>query len=277
MKVDRFLDSNDPWIFTTDELKWSPSRFDDVSEEQETELILSAHRLIFETCKTCSCGPFVIGTACRFLLRFYMQKSVKDIAPIDLAPSCIFLACKCEEIHLTLQKLILHTSRIRSRSEDFPDGEEVTPVHEQYFDEKERILKGERDILRELNFDLSVELPVRLLYDLVIIFHPKNSSTARALFQIGYGILNDSYTIRRLHLCYRSSEIATAVYYIAAKGSNVENLVLEDGYRRDADGSRYKAWFEFYKCDVHRVRECCDLILDMYEAEGVLSIDFEKR
>lgn len=87
---------------------------------------------------------------------------------------------------------ILHWNTQRK---DFPDGEEIGEDNVRFFEEKERLLVAERDILRVINFDLDIDLP----YDHLRKITPElfgNGLTARNVKQV-----RRASHVKSFHVC----------------------------------------------------------------------------
>ena len=73
---------------------------------------------------------------------------------------------------------------------------------------------------------------------------------------------------------YDSREIATAALFLAAKMHDFE---LPDGKGRNERGERLKAWHELFGCDLKRITEIGNRILDIYDVETEQSNGVKKE
>ncbi|KAA8497172.1 Cyclin-K [Porphyridium purpureum] len=257
------------WRFSDEEIALTPSRVAGVSAEEETSRVRAAARLIADAGVAIRVEPVAIGVSIKFLQRFFMLESVTSVHPLEVAPACLFLGCKCQEQAVRAQDVIQSTFKLRTRCAEFPEGEEIMVADPRFFDEKQALLKAERDILRVLNFDLEVRHPYKYLYDLVSSMHgnqsPSNNLISKQIMLVAHCILNDSFSGTDVHLRFDERDIAAVAYYFAAKC--IPNCELSSGTYRDATGARHKAWHEFYTSDMDAVEKIGDAIISMYKQD----------
>jgi Cyclin, N-terminal domain len=201
--------------------------------------------------------------------------------PPKVAAACLFLSCKVQETHKRLKDIIYWTVKMRTRNtKDFPDGQDIYEDSPGYYDEKAAILDKEREVLRVLNFDLTVDHPYKHLWTLNKCFLQPSSTTAdgeeggsvalanssrRAVAQSAWNLINDSYR-SYIHMRYDPREIATAALFLAAK---LHKVPLPDGTGRCAStGKRLLAWHEYFGTNLHNIDLLCNEMLDLYDTPG---------
>ncbi|GAQ83756.1 Cyclin family protein [Klebsormidium nitens] len=91
-------------------------------------------------CKAFSFPHKIQATALLYFKRFYLHHSVMDVDPKDIMLTCVYLACKVEESHVS--------------ADEFGKGIKQDPA---------AVLKNELPVLQALDFDLIVFPPYRAL------------------------------------------------------------------------------------------------------------------
>ena len=184
-------------------------------------------------------------------------------APL-VAAACLFLSCKVQETHKRLREIIYWTVKVRTAgTADFPDGMDMYENSPGYFDEKNHILDKEREVLRVLNFDLTVDHPYKHIWTLTSSYLPEGHAR-KSVTQAAWNFLNDSFRTY-IHVQYDSREIATAALFLAAK---LLTFDLPDGTRKHpTSGKRLLAWHELFQVDLVNIEQICAQLLDMYEME----------
>ena len=262
------------WLFTPEEVAETPSRLDGISYDLEARVIAKSAHFIHDAGRALSVPQLTMSTACIFFQRFYMLEPMIDHHPPDVAVACLFLACKTQETHKRLRDVIHWSHKVRTRNtKDFPDGHDLYEDSPGFFEEKNKVLDKERELLRVLNFDLTVDPPYRHMWLLAKTFLSSNPEIRTLLTQTAWNFLNDSFR-SYLPIMYDSREIATAALFLAAKMHDFE---LPDGKGRNERGERLKAWHELFGCDLKRITEIGNRILDIYDVETEQSNGVKKE
>lgn len=84
----------------------------------------------------------VVGTAFQYFKRFYLHRSSMDYHPKEILVTCVYLACKVEEFHVTIGQFVGNIKGDRLKAMDI-------------------ILSNELLLMRELNYYLTVHNPFR--------------------------------------------------------------------------------------------------------------------
>lgn len=255
---------DNPWLFTAEEVKETPSRVQDLPEGVETKVVAKTAQFLQECGRKLTIPQLTVSVAIKLFQRFFMLESMLVYQAPLVAAACLFLSCKVQETHKRLRDIIYCTVKVRTRdTPDFPDGMDMYEDSAGYFDEKNSILDKERDVLRVLNFDLTVDHPYKHLWTLTSSYLP-NGHTRRSVTQAAWNFLNDSFRTY-IHVRYDSREIATAALFLATK---LLKYHLPDGSAKDpTTGKRLLAWHELFRVDLYRIEEICTSLLDMYEME----------
>jgi len=256
---------DNPWLFTLEEVDETPSRLAQVPASVELKVVAQSAKFLQETGKELFVPQLTISVAIKFFQRFYMLESMTAHQPPLVAAACLFLSCKVQETHKRLKDIIYWTVKVRTRNTpDFPDGLDLFENSPGYYEEKNNILDKEREVLRVLNFDLTVDHPYRHLWTLTRSYLG-NGALQKTITQAAWNFLNDSFRTY-MHVRYDAREIATAAMFLGAK---LHKHDLPDGTTKDPkNGKRLWAWHELFHVDLHRVEEICNGLLDMYELEG---------
>jgi cyclin T len=270
--------SDNPWLFSEDEVLETPSRVTGVSRDTELRILARTASFLQDCARELLIPQLTISVALKFFQRFYMLESMLTHQPPKVAAACLFLACKVQETHKRLKDIIFWTVKIRTRNtKDFPDGQDVYEDSPGYYDEKSSILDKEREVLRVLNFDLTVDHPYKHLWTLNKCFLPPQTATdaerdgdkgataganRRAVAQSAWNLINDSFRTY-IHMRYDPREIATAAFFLAAK---LHKVSLPDGTERcPKTGKRLLAWHEYFNTETRHIELICNEMLDLYE------------
>lgn len=233
----------DPWLFTAEELDETPSRLAGVPRAVEDSVHSRSTRYITECSRELRIPQLTTLVAATFLRRFYMLESLTDHSTPAVAAACLFLACKVQETHKRLRDFIYWTVKIRTRdSDDYADGVDLYEDSAMYDAEKTAMLAKEADVLRVLNFDLTIDQPYKHLLAIGKYFIPTNplmspgrndshsTNHSRAtpytsgeirqrnkeVMQHAWNFVNDS-SGSYVHVRFDAREIATAALFIAAR------------------------------------------------------------
>jgi hypothetical protein len=275
----------DPWLFTAEELRDTPSRLAGVSAALEDFVHARSARYIAECAHELRIPQLTTLVATTFLRRFYMLESLTDHDTPAVAAACLFLACKVQETHKRLRDFVYWTVKIRTRGlaglpADGMDLYEDNPLCER---EKSAMLSKEADVLRVLNFDLTIDQPYKHLLVLGKELLPSHhsapdSDTGLALkqrnkdvMQHAWNFVNDS-SGSYVHVRFDAREIATAAFFVAARLHKLDLPCARDeepGQATSGSTSSPKSlsWHGSFGCNLENVSEICNAMLDMYDPE----------
>ena len=193
-----------------------------------------------------------IATAIVFYHRFYARESYESYERFQVATTCLFLASKVEETPKKLKDVILECYKVQHNTVQPPD-----PDSHDLHKLKEQVLVCERELLRVLGFDLSVEHAYRPL-----LAYIKSISGTRDLAQIAWNFINDSL---RTTIClqYAPRCLAAAAAMMA---SNYLEAKLQKPCPLPAHppGTGGK-WYDAFQVREHTINEIVRLIQQMYD------------
>ncbi|RKP22677.1 cyclin-like protein, partial [Syncephalis pseudoplumigaleata] len=184
------------WLFPREELERTPSSEDNISLTEELSMRSKACAMIFSVGIMMGLPQLVLATACVYLHRFYMTRSLKDFQFLEMAATALWVATKVEE----------QTRRL----DDFAKACVCKAMKGSSASDRERdkwcnvVVYGEAALLEAICFDLVVEHPyVHLL--LFVQEHKGKHSISHA----AWAFLNESL---RTPLCvlYPPNTIAAA-------------------------------------------------------------------
>ncbi|MFH4979929.1 hypothetical protein AB6A40_006638 [Gnathostoma spinigerum] len=182
----------------------------------------------------------VIATACVYFRRFYARRSLKDIDPFLLAPTCLFLASKVEEHGMMSHtKLIQATNNALKRWPFIPQDLMIRVQH---------IQEAEFFLLEVLDCCLIVYHPYRPLGQLMAEM-AREHKDLNILSANAWKICNDTFRTD-LSLMYPPHQIAVACILVASIWTN-----------RDEE---LKNWFAELAVDYEKVLEIQKIILNLY-------------
>lgn len=169
--------SGDPayqWLFSQSDMSDTPSvLLAGLTYEQERFNRWKGVQLIFRIGDYMRLGNHVTCTASMFFQRFFMRKQMTKegstrshdtFAFPEMAPTCVFLACKVEETHRKLHSIVEATMAVMDRT---PVGIQRCEAHMYRADTNSRdyqrwrdiVLLQEERLLEALCFDLIVDQP----------------------------------------------------------------------------------------------------------------------
>lgn len=260
------------WLFTDEEVAETPSRVAGLSAANEDRIHARSSRFIAECATELRIPRLTTLVAATFLRRFYMLESLTDHDLPAVASACLFLACKVQETHKRLRDFMHWTVKVRTR--DLPrkiEGIELFEDSPNYEDEKALMLTKEADLLRVLNFEMSVDHPFKYLIILRKYFlqipgdeqqpevKDRLKNSYKDVMQSSWNLINDSIGLD-IHVRFDPREIATAAFFLAAQ---LHRVSLPNSSK---DGP---SWHELFSCDLHHIQVICNSILDIYASKSV--------
>lgn len=235
------------WLLEPHELRDSSSDQDRTlckGEENYRKLIILFSNFIQSVGEQLKIRQQVIATATVFFRRFYLKNSLSDCDPLLMAPTCLFLASKVEEIGpMSNNRLVNATSQVvkhkyRQVFSSLPTGD--------YQYRTNHILECEFYLLELMDCCLIVFHPYRPLLQFLSDLNITKSDDPLSL--TAWRIINDSYRsdIMLLHPPYM---IALAALHMAA-------------CHIDRD---LTSWFAELSVDLNKILTISKDILKLYE------------
>lgn len=98
------------WLFTPSDLLLTPSVLGGLDPAEEKHRRCKGVHAIYRMGEYLRLSQHVMNTACIYLHRFFMRKSLQNgnagYSHYEVAAACVFLACKVEESHRKLPSII---------------------------------------------------------------------------------------------------------------------------------------------------------------------------
>ena len=241
------------WLFTDEELLRTPSVLDGLSPQKERENRAKGVNFILQAGIMLKLPQITLATASVFLHRFYMRHPMGDGTDhkgfhyYPIAATCLFLATKVEENCRKMRELVIACVRVAQKD----PNKLVDEQDREYWKWRDNILHNEDLLLEALCFDLSLEPPYRILFDLLLLFGQENHKPLR---NAAWAFVNDSY-MTVLCLQFPSRTIAASALYAAAKHCNVS--FPDDDYGHP--------WWEVAGVELADVRRACNVLAEVYE------------
>lgn len=203
-----------------------PSREDGIDPATEEQLRCYGVGLIQRAAVLLKVHQFTVVSAAVMLQRFYFRRSFAEFEVRGLATAALALACKFHETHRKLRDLIVvvHRLQMRGTMEDGKPLFESRPTpgldisSKEYADLKHDVLRSERNLLRELGFEVAVHLDPPHRY---VLEYSDLLQTPKGLLQMAWNYLNDSLRTT-LCCCHAPSELAAAALLLAARQLRVK-------------------------------------------------------
>jgi hypothetical protein len=178
--------------------------------------------------------------------RFYYTASLKDHALIEIVLGALFLACKIEETSRKMRDIINVIDYLIKYKRDLP----FTPLSiysEQYYNFKDSMIRGEILILRQLGFNVQVELPYGLL---VNYLKALNLSDASSLPQLAWNYLNDGLRTK-IYVAYDLPTLACGVIFLACRTCEIPM-------------PESPPWWELFGAELEDIEQIANHILRLY-------------
>ncbi|KAF2663386.1 cyclin-like protein [Microthyrium microscopicum] len=214
-------ESEKQWLYLESELERAPSICNGMPAEDEKTIRSKGVNFITQVGVMLKLPQTTIYTASVFFNRFLMRYNLvplKDGTPkplhhYQIAGVALFLATKVEEHSRKLKEIVIACCRVAQKNP-------VLIVDEQtkdYWRWKDTIVINEDVMLELLCFDLTIESPYKVLYEMI-----KNHGVVhnKELREAAWAYLNDS-GMTQLCLLHSTKTIACAALYFGAKRTNV--------------------------------------------------------
>mmetsp|Transcript_34944 Transcript_34944/g.54614 ORF Transcript_34944/g.54614 Transcript_34944/m.54614 type:complete len:403 (+) Transcript_34944:124-1332(+) len=238
-----------PWLFSAEQIKNSPSRQDNIDFEDERSRRKSVCKLIAEIGQTVRATVTAINTAKVFFHRVFMVQSMEKQNPKLVGVTCLFLACKSEECLCQLKHFIWTLNKL-DRTNDgqkaYPFGKrtdegcsrpwEIKEDSEGFQELKEKILACERVCLHVLGFELNATNPHCFLDRFIRFFdsvRKEDKEKRRLIATDNVGVDSDDFIGRQVQematamandsttttvcLQYEAGIVAAAILHLALK------------------------------------------------------------
>jgi protein BUR2 len=165
----------------------------------------------------------------------------------QIAAVCIFLATKVEEHSRKLKELVIACCRVAQKNPLMVVDEQT----KDYWRWRDTILFNEDVVLELLCFDLTIESPYKILYEMLKRLNVGNNKELR---DTAWAFINDS-NMTQLCLLFSSRTIAAASLYCAARKYKVEF----------PDDPKGRPWWEIEKVKIVDLRRAYNHMAALYE------------
>ncbi|KAF6770172.1 hypothetical protein AHF37_11712 [Paragonimus kellicotti] len=235
-------------IIPEERLKPTPSEFDNMDSELETELRVIGCELIQDSGVLLRLPQVAMATAQVLYQRFFYSKSFVRHFYEHYAMACVFLAAKLEECPRRIRDIInvFHHARQVREQRSFSNP---TPVmlDQSYTNLKNQVIKAERRILKELGFCVHAKHPHKLI---ICYLKALEQETNARLVQCAWNYMNDSLRTN-VFVRYLPEAIACACIYLASCKLGIPL-------------PRHPAWWEMFTVDEDSVHEISLCLMRLY-------------
>jgi protein BUR2 len=247
------LRAQSQWLFTSSELLRTPSILDGLSPAQEHSNRSKGVNFITQVGILLKLPQLTLATASVYLHRFYVRHSMVDLPSrpglhhYAIAATSLFLATKVEENCRKMKELVVACCRVAQKQPNLVVDEQ----NKEYWRWRDTILVNEDLLLEALCFDLALEHPYRILFDVLCYYNVQDNKRLR---NAAWAFVNDS-NLTTLCLLYPARTIAAAALYAAAKHTEV--AFPDDDWGRP--------WWEHLGLDIGELRKACSVLAEAYE------------
>lgn len=171
-------------------------------------------------------GPCIITYVHRWSHSPIYTLSLRQLILQQIAAISLFLATKVEEHSRKLKDIVVACCRVAQKNPNLLVDEQT----KDYWRWRDTILLNEDVLLEQLCFDLTIDSPYKILYELLRLY---NVHRHHKLRDAAWAFLNDQ-NMTQLCLLFPSRTIACAALYCAAKHCDISF----------PDDSRGQAWWD---------------------------------
>ncbi|KAF2133399.1 cyclin-like protein [Dothidotthia symphoricarpi CBS 119687] len=246
------VEAEQQWLFTEDELLLAPSIVDGMAPEEERTLRRKGVNFILQVGMMLKLPQTTMSTAAVFFNRYLMMNSLKPkpgFKPLhhyQVAATGLFLATKVEENCRKMKELVVACVRVALKDPNKLVDEQT----KDFWKWRDTILYSEDVLLESLCFDLNVESPYKVMYDMLKYYGIEHNKKLR---NSAWAFLSDSASTQ-MCLLFTSRTIAAASIYAGARMADVD-IPADDG----------KPWWEIQHVKLRDIRKACNLMADLYE------------
>ena len=241
------------WLFAEAELLRTASILDGLPLEKERENRGKGVNFILQVGIMLKLPQITLATASVFLHRFYVRHSMQDLPQrpgfhyYSMAATSLFLATKVEENCRKMKELVVACVRVAQKD----PSKMVDEQDREYWRWRDNILHNEDVLLEALCFDLNLEPPYKILFEMLVFLREENNKRLR---NAAWAFINDS-CLTVLCLLFTSRTIAASALYAAAKHCDMSFSDDEDG----------RPWWDAVGVDLKNIRRACNFMAGVYE------------
>lgn len=243
------------WLFTEADLLRTPSIIENgMTPEKEAENRGKGVNFITQVGIMLQLPQLTLATASVFLHRFFMRHPIQDVPDrpgyhyYTMAATSLFLATKVEENCRKMKDLVVACVRVAQKD----PYKAVDEQDKEYWRWKDNILLNEEILLEAICFDLSLEPPYKILFDLLAIFGEQDNKRLR---NAAWAFVSDS-CLSMLCLLFPSRTIAASALYAAAKHCDVSF----------PDDDKGNPWWDTAGVDLKHIRKAINFMAGVYES-----------
>jgi protein BUR2 len=242
------------WIFTEAELANTPSIQDKMTQAEENDIRAKGVNFIMQVGIMLKLPQLTLSTAAIFFQRFLMRASlvksrngIPKLHHYQSAATALFLASKVEESCRKMKELIVAFCRVAQKNPNLVVDEQS----KDWWRWRDCILFNEDVLLEVLCFDLTIDSPHRLLFNILKYYGMEHNKRLR---NAAWAFVTDSNNTP-LCLLFTSHTIAMAGFYAACRYCDV---ALQD----DANG---RPWWEAQGVKLKDMRKAIEYMCASYD------------
>lgn len=246
--------SESQWLFTEADLLRTPSILEyGMTPEKEAENRGKGVNFITQVGIMLQLPQLTLATASVFLHRFFMRHPIQDLPDrpgyhyYTMAATSLFLATKVEENCRKMKDLVVACVRVAQKNLH----KAVDEQDKEYWRWKDNILLNEEILLEAICFDLSLEPPYKILFELLAGFGEQDNKRLR---NAAWAFVSDS-CLSMLCLLFPSRTIAASALYAAAKHCDVSF----------PDDDKGNPWWDAAGVDLNHIRKAINFMAGVYE------------
>lgn len=253
------------WLLPAEVLRDSPSRRDNVSEEEEKTYRRRTTVFIEELCDELKIDWMTQATSKVFFHFFFARHSFKRHARFNVVVACIFLAAKVEVCDSGgarhLESLIKHSHKLKYSK--LPTYQPLSSKSDEYKELEASILACERNLLHTVAFDLIVKKPQEYFVTQIKAFYQTSyisenikkvlGRTASTFLKMS---LRTSLCLQVVPPCISACCIALAAIYHDLPKPTQNNIVQE--------------WYQYFELDWDTFQSMSGQIVQALSADNML-------
>ncbi|KAI8093431.1 cyclin-L1 [Halteromyces radiatus] len=212
-------------LASLDQLTCTPSQHDNIPEQLEDDLRNFGAELIQSAGILLKLPQVAMATAQVLFQRFFFMASLKNFDIIEIGMGALFLASKVEESTIRMTHLITVYDHLIRLAQKRSTSSPLDAFSQRAYDLKAKTITAEMYILKQLGFNVQVQLPYSLMinYLRILGLEDHESVPTRA-----WNYLNDSLrTI--LHVAYTPQVIAVTSIWLSCRDEHIK-LPIDPGH-----------------------------------------------
>ncbi|KAI9312220.1 cyclin-like protein [Dichotomocladium elegans] len=200
-------------VASIEQIEQTPSKRAGIPEDQEEKLRHFGCELIQSAGIILKLPQVAMATAQVLFQRFFYMASLKEFGIVEIGMGALFLAAKLEESFVRLTYVVNAYDYLLRYIRDQPTWPPLDAFSQRAYDLKNMIIAGEMQILKQLGFNVHVQLPYATIINYLRILGLEEDEAAASK---AWNYLNDGLRTT-VYATYEPHVIACAAIWLACR------------------------------------------------------------